>query len=166
MIKITHKLINEISNKAKTSVRKRCNYNFHRSYRDSIQRFLNALEPDTYLRPHKHENPDKIEIFLILGGKVLIVEFDDDGAIVDHTVLDFERGNKGVEISPGTWHSFIALQQGSVLYEIKEGPFDKETDKTFAEWAPEEGTEEAAEFNKRILRELGISMRATTTNTG
>jgi len=156
MIKITNQLIDEISNEAKVSDRKRCNYSFHNSNGDYIQRFLNAGEPDTYVRPHKHENPDRVEIFLILKGRFLVIEFDDNGEIIDHIILDSEKGKKGVEIPPKIWHSFIVLQEGSVLYEIKEGPFIEETDKIFAKWAPEEGTKEAHEFNKKILSDLKI----------
>jgi len=145
---ITDKLITELSKKAKTSIRKRYNYNFHKDRRDYLQRFLNAVKPDTYVRPHKHENPDKIEIFLILKGRVLILEFDDKGQIIDNLILDFEKGGKGVEIPPKTWHSIIVLEEDSVLYEIKEGPYVKETDKIFAKWSPEEGTRDALEFNK------------------
>lgn len=155
MIKITDQLINDVSNKAKISKRKRCNYNFHNS-NDNIQRFINAIEPETYLRPHKHENPDKVEIFIILKGRVLVIEFDNNGNIVDYIILDSEKGEKGVEILPKTWHSFICMEEGSALYEIKEGPYVKETDKIFAKWAPEEGTKEAQKFNKKILLNFKI----------
>jgi len=156
MIKITNELLDIVSDSAKKSERKRKNYNFHPRLEDPLQRLLNAVEPPTYLQPHKHENPDKSEIFIILRGKVLIVEFDDQGEIIDHFVLDWEGGNKGVEIRPGTWHSFISLQEDSVLYEVKEGPYDQRTAKDAAPWAPEEGSEEGAEFNKKVLRKLEI----------
>ena len=151
MIKITDKLISKVSKKAGLSERKRTNYNFHNTSSDNIQRFLNALEPGTYLRPHKHENPDKVEVFLILSGRVTVIEFDDHGNIIDHILLDHENGNRGVEIPPGCWHSFIVLEEGSVLYAIKEGPYVEETDKIFAEWAPEEGSEEAQLFKQELM---------------
>jgi cupin fold WbuC family metalloprotein len=50
MMKITDEIISKTSDKAKTSERNRCNYNFHKSYGDPIQRFLNAVEPNSYLR--------------------------------------------------------------------------------------------------------------------
>lgn len=156
MIKITDELLNTISNEARFSNRKRCNYSFHNSNSDYIQRFLNAGEPGTYVRPHKHENPGRVEIFLILKGRFLVIEFNDDGEIIDHIILDSEKGKKGVEIPPSSWHSFIVLKEGSVLYEVKEGPFILETDKIFAKWAPEEGTKEAQEFNEKILSNLKI----------
>lgn len=156
MIKITKNLLSEISEKAKLAKRKRANYNFHKGSDDLIQRFLNAIEPDTYLRPHKHENPDKIEIFIILTGRVLIVQYDDEGGISDHIILDPRNGNMGVEIQPRTWHSFISLQKGSVLYELKEGPYDESIDKIFAIWSPKEESPEALDYNKKILNQLKI----------
>jgi cupin fold WbuC family metalloprotein len=157
MIRITDDLIEGISNQAKALERKRCNYNLHKSPDDTIQRFINALEPNTYIRPHKHEKPDKTEILVILKGRVVIVEFDDNGKVTDHFVLDFESGNKGAEIPPQVWHTFIALQDGSAVYEMKEGPFITGTNKIFAEWSPEEGTGEAQHFNKEILRAIQLS---------
>ena len=46
MLKITNRLISEVSKKAEISERKRSNYNFHRDYNDGIQRFLNARYAD------------------------------------------------------------------------------------------------------------------------
>jgi len=157
MIKLTNELINEVSKKAKEAARRRINYNFHKSYDDTLQRMLNAAEPGTYIRPHKHENPDKTEIFIILRGSVAMVEFDDAGQPTDHVILDPQKGAKAVEVAPGKWHSFITLKTGSVLYEVKDGPYIQMTDKNFAPWAPPEGTKEASEFNERILRKLNIS---------
>lgn len=156
MIKITNQLINEVSNNAKKSNRKRYNYNFHNSSNDYLQRFINAVEPDTYVRPHKHENPDKTEIFLILKGRVLIIEFDNNGRVIDNIILDSDNGEMGVEILPKTWHSLIVLKENSVLYEIKGGQYVKESDKIFAEWSPEEGTKETQIFIEKILVNLKI----------
>lgn len=158
MIKIGDELLAEISKKAKASPRRRMNYNFHKTYDAPLQRMLNAAEPGTYIRPHKHEDPDKIEIFIILRGSVVIVEFDDKGRIIDHLILDSGKGAKAVEIPPRVWHTFIALKTGSVLYEVKEGPYDKISDKNFAAWAPEEGAKEAPAFNEKILKELKIRL--------
>jgi len=154
MIKITNELLDKVVDKSKKSPRKRCNYNFHKDKNEPVQRFLNALQPDTYLRPHKHLGG--IEIFLILRGRVLILVFDNNGEIKEYLILDYEKGDVGVEILPHNWHSFIALQENSILYEIKEGPFIEGQDKIFANWAPEEGSRETIEFNKKILKKLKI----------
>lgn len=156
MIKITEKFLGEISEKARASSRKRTNWNFHASYDEIIQRLLNAGEPGTYIQPHKHQDPDKIEVFIILKGSVVVVEYGDDGSIKDHAVLDPAGESRAVEIPPGMWHSFIVLKPGSVLYEFKDGPYNESADKRFAPWAPKEGAPGAKEFNKRVLASLGL----------
>lgn len=156
MIKIDNNFIEETSKKAKTSARRRMNFNFHQSPDDTMHRMLNAMEPDTYIQPHKHENPDKSEAFFCLRGRLLVVEFSDDGKITDAIILDPLNGNFGCEIAPRVWHSIISLQSGSVAYEVKDGPYDPGNDKHFAAWAPAEGDPGAELFNQKILEELGV----------
>ncbi len=160
LIRITDESIDGISHDAAASSRMRSIYNYHRTYDDLLQRMLNALEPGSYVRPHKHENPDKTEVFLILRGRALAVEYDDRGEISDHFILDYRKGRKGVEVPPREWHSFIALTQGTVMYEAKTGPYDKKTDKVFAPWAPEENTPEGYEFAANVLRKLKVRVRS------
>jgi hypothetical protein len=50
------------------------------------------------------------------------------------------------EVPAGTWHALVALERGSVFFETKPGPYVPLTDKDFAPWAPEEGSEEAGEY--------------------
>jgi cupin fold WbuC family metalloprotein len=158
MLKITEDFIRQVSDKAKASPRKRANYNFHKIDSELLQRMLNAAEPGTYIQPHKHEDPDKTEVFIILKGSVVVIEFDEDGNIIDHFVLDAAlRMGMAVEIPPRKWHSFIALKPGSVLYEVKDGPYDRDADKKFAAWAPAESSRSAAlEFNEKVLAKLNI----------
>ena len=156
MIKISDELIRQVAAKARNSKRKRLNYNFHKSYNEKVQRLLNVAYPGTYIRPHKHENPDKVEVFIILKGKVLIVEFSDKGKARDYCILDAKKGSRGVEIPARVWHSFICLEAGSCLYELKEGPYEPISDKNFALWAPVEGTKEATVFNERIVESLSV----------
>ncbi len=156
MIKINETFIENTSLQAKASPRHRKNYNFHREDADTLQRMLNAMEPDTYIQPHKHENPDKREAFFCLRGKILVVEYHDDGSISDHSILDPLSGNYGCEVLPRTWHSIISLQSGSVAYEVKDGPYDPAIDKHFAPWAPKEGEAGCTEFNQKILKAIGL----------
>ncbi len=143
MIKIDNDFIEETSQKAKQSARRRMNFNFHASADDTMHRMLNAMEPETYIQPHKHENPDKSEAFFCLRGRLLVVEFADDGKITDAIILDPQNGNFGCEILPRVWHSIISLQSGSVAYEVKDGPYNPADDKHFAKWAPAEGDSDA-----------------------
>jgi cupin fold WbuC family metalloprotein len=153
---INQKLLSDVSNEAKSSPRKRMNLNFHETLDATLQRMLNALEPDTYVQPHKHENPDKVEAFIILKGKILVVEFDDSGNIKESCVLSAENGSFGAEIQAKTWHCIIALEPESVVYEVKDGPYMPINDKNFATWAPKEGDPECLEYLKNIVRRCNI----------
>lgn len=146
MILIDRKLVSNLSAAARASSRRRCNHNFHPDYADPTNRMLNAMEPGTYVRPHKHQAPDKWEAFLLLSGRALVVTFDDAGQAGEWTVLDGGAGVFGVEIPARVWHSVAALAPGTVLYEIKPGPYAPLDDKNFAPWAPEEGAPEAAGY--------------------
>ncbi len=157
MIKIDNSFIEVTSQKAKQSPRKRMNYNFHPLPDDRLQRMLNAMEPGTYVQPHKHENPDKVEAFFCLRGRLLVVEYSPDGEIIDHILLDSRTGNFGCEIPARTWHSIISLEAGSVAYEVKDGPYDPAVDKNFAPWAPKEGEAGCDEFIHKVLQQTGLS---------
>ena len=122
MILINEALLNETTERAKQSPRLRMNHNFHERLDDPVNRMLNALEPDTYIRPHRHLDPDKDEIFLLLRGRVAVFLFENDGNISRMQILDPKEGVYGAEIKAGTWHSLLVLESGSVIYEIKEGP--------------------------------------------
>jgi cupin fold WbuC family metalloprotein len=157
MIKIDQLLTDKITAEAVVSNRKRKNNNFHRFPEDTLQRLINAMEPGTYIHPHKHENPDKREAFLVLKGTLLVVEFDEQGNIIDHILLNRDLGNFGTEISERTYHTIISLEGGSVAYEVKDGPYDPADDKYFAPWAPTENSPECAAYINSILAKLNIS---------
>jgi cupin fold WbuC family metalloprotein len=154
MIKINEQLIESVIEKARTSPRKRMNYNFHPELSDPVQRLLNALEPWTYIRPHRHAT--KEESFVLLKGKVLAVVFNDDGSIRDYAVLSHESGVLGVEFEENCYHMLTSLQTGSVVYEIKEGPFVAHSEDTSAAWAPREGTDEVPDFLRSVFNQIGI----------
>jgi cupin fold WbuC family metalloprotein len=130
------------------------NYNFHTDLADTFQRMLNCIEPGSYCRPHKHESPDKREVFIILKGTVVVIEFDNDGNIVEKIVLNNSTGQFGVEIPPSTWHSILALESGTVVYECKDGPYSPLNDKDFAPWSPEEGSEEVENYYNGLLEKI------------
>ena len=158
MIRINDDLLNELSAKARKSLRLRMNHNFHTGPEDKLQRMLNAMEPGTYIRPHKHENPDKREAFFALRGTLCVIEFNALGEVTDHTILSVEKVNYGAEIAERTWHSIISLESGSVAYEVKDGPYNPLDDKDFAPWAPAEGSKDAESYLKQLIEQLHLSV--------
>ena len=55
---INEQLLDETTARAKQSPRLRMNYNFHEELDDPVNRLLNAMEPGTYIRPHRHLKPN------------------------------------------------------------------------------------------------------------
>jgi cupin fold WbuC family metalloprotein len=156
MKKITTTLIDQVIGQARVSPRLRMNYNFHSELSDPVQRLLNALEPWTYIRPHKHFT--KEESFVLLCGTLLAVVFNDDGSIREHAILSQATGILGIEFEENTYHMLTALETSSVVFEIKEGPFIPHTEGTSAPWSPKEGTSEAKLFLEKVFEELGIKL--------
>ena len=149
MIQIAAELLDEVTVKAKQSPRLRMNHNFHPELSDPVQRLLNALEPGTYIRPHKHFTRE--ESFVILRGTALAVTFNDDGSIYKFSLLNREKGVLGVEFEENMFHMLISLESGTVVYEIKEGPFIPHSSESQADWAPEEGDPASADFLKKVI---------------
>ncbi|MDD4013991.1 MAG: WbuC family cupin fold metalloprotein [Candidatus Omnitrophica bacterium] len=156
MIKIDIKMMDELSRLAKLSPRMRQNRNFHTSYDDPVNRMLNAVEPEAYFPPHRHLKPPKREVFIIFRGRATMIEFDEGGGISDLCVLDAREGRFAAEVAPGVWHSIVPLEQGTVLYEIKDGPYDKNSDKEFAPWAPSEQDPSAAKYVSGLLSRISL----------
>ncbi|MDR0231305.1 MAG: WbuC family cupin fold metalloprotein [Dysgonamonadaceae bacterium] len=150
MLIINKLLLDETTAKAIQSERLRMNYNIHKQLEDPVNRMLNALEPHTYLRPHRHWTPPKTEAYIVLRGELDVLIFDDEGKLIQRVALNPEIDNYGVDIPAGVWHSMIVKQSGTVIYELKEGPFTPLAPEDFAPWSPEPNDEEGikAFFNQ------------------
>ncbi len=158
MIVIDKKLLDETTAKAKQSPRLRMNYNFHETLDDPVNRLLNAMEPDTYLRPHRHLNPCKNEVFILLRGKAAVFLFDNRGNITDTVILDPQKGCYGGEIPAGVWHGLVVLESGSVIYEIKQGPYAPLMPDDLAPWSPaaDDSRETQLAYINQLKSSIGI----------
>lgn len=132
-------MIDDLVMRARAAPHRRLNLNLHPELSDPIQRFLNAGEPGSYVRPHRHR-PGRWELVTVLRGRVDAVLFGESGSVTRRHAL--HPGN-GIEIPGGTWHSFVFVESGTVALEIKPGPYDAALDKQFAAWAPAEGAARA-----------------------
>ena len=113
---IDDQLLNRLAEEAKQSPRLRKNYNFHQSLQDKCHRFLNALEPGTFIPVHHH--PDKAETFVVFK----VSTYNDDGEVLESYILSHEDGRYGVDIPENVWHGLECLEP-AVLLECKAGPF-------------------------------------------
>ena len=117
---ITTKLLENLSREARKNDRLRINFNFHSSLDDKCQRLLNAMEPGTIMPIHKHK---VAEIYIVLRGIIEVSFYDDSKNIIDTSLIDPAKGIFGVQIPEDTWHSLIVMKSGTVIFEVKEGPY-------------------------------------------
>lgn len=149
---IDNKLLDEVSSEARNSPRKRKNRNLHTSDDAPANRLLNAVEPGSYVAPHRHLDPTKDETFVMLRGRFGLVIFDDAGKVIQTQVIEAGGDVNGVDIPHGTWHSLVSLQSGSVFFEAKAGPYIPITPEEKAPWAPAENDSAAADYLARMER--------------
>ncbi len=143
---ITRELLNEVSAQAQQSSRLRKNYNFHNSDQAICHRLLNAMEPGSYIQPHRHLDINKDETIVVLRGKFGVITFDDKGAIKGTAILDPLGDTIITNLPHGIFHTLVSLKKESVFFESKAGPFTPLTRDEKANWAPEEGNQSSKEY--------------------
>jgi len=147
---IDRALLDAVTLEARASARKRMNRNFHAAGSDRCNRLLNAVEPESYIAPHRHLDSAKDEVFVVLRGRFGVAIFDDAGGLVRTHVLAAGADCMGVDIPHGTWHTLVSLEPGSVFLEAKAGPYAPLSPAERAPWAPAEGAPEAAAYLARL----------------
>jgi cupin fold WbuC family metalloprotein len=139
-------LLDSLSVNAKESPRKRAHFNLHPELNDPVQRLCIAMEPDTYVRPHRHSDPETWEILMILRGSLALLIFDEQGKVQERTVLTAGGPVTAVEFPRNTWHSPVSLEPGTIVFEVKQGPYKPIPDTHVAAWAPAEGHADSGRF--------------------
>jgi len=122
----------------------------HREQNAEVQRLINFLQPGTYIRPHLHPLPHATESIVMLKGKIRFFTFNDTGIPETDIIISSGPLAGVVDIEPEVWHSFLVLEEDTILFECKKGPYDAGSDKVFAAWAPPEGSREAAEWQTKM----------------
>lgn len=143
---IDSNLLDSLVAKAEESPRKRAHFNLHPELNDPVQRLCIAMEPETYVRPHRHSDPETWEILLILRGSLVLNIFDEKGKVLERTVLNAHGPVTAVEFPQNTWHAPTSLEPGTIVFEIKQGPYKPVPEEHLASWAPAEKDPQAAAF--------------------
>lgn len=145
-------MLGELSMQAQADPRRRRHLNLHASHAEPCQRLINAVEPDSYIRPHRHAAYATNETLIALRGRFAYLEFDDAGEVSLVRIIAADGNVVVAEIAPTCWHTVIALGPGSVLFETKSGPFDPAAAKDFAPFAPPEGDPAASAYLEQLRR--------------
>ncbi|MCW0484990.1 WbuC family cupin fold metalloprotein [Gaoshiqia sediminis] len=118
---INNTLLDQVTEAAKESPRLRMNHNFHNAMEAPVQRLLNALEPGTKVPVHRHRHT--AETYILLRGCIRVIWYDDAGTETGSALIDPKQGEYGIHIPEGQWHTLEVLESGSVILEVKEGPY-------------------------------------------
>lgn len=144
-------LIKALSARADAADRRRVVHRFHDALSDPVQRFLNVMQPGSYVRPHRHDDPAKWEMIVVLAGRLAFLVTSADGIVLQRIELDAMGPVRGIEVPAGVWHTSAVLAPDTALLEIKRGPYQQSADKDFADWAPAEG-DAACDRYERLFR--------------
>ena len=83
-------LFDRVAKEARQGSRLRMNHNLHQAH-DLVQRFINVLQPGTYVRPHRHlrdQEGEGFECFLVLQGAVGLLLLNQRGEVTHQERLD------------------------------------------------------------------------------
>ena len=121
--RITQELLDDLTGRAKGSPRLRMNLDLRNSPDDQSQRMLNAIEPGSPLPVHRHRKSS--ETVVCLRGR-LVEEFYDEREMICTESIELSPNGPVValNIPIGQWHTARALESGTVILEMKDGPYE------------------------------------------
>lgn len=121
-MKITQALLDEFTAKAKVSPRLRMNLDLRNSSEDLSQRMLNAIEPGSVVPIHRHQKTS--ETVICLRGKLVEEYYDELERICTERIELSPNGPVvALNIPAGQWHTVKSLESGTVIIEVKDGPY-------------------------------------------
>ena len=116
---IDQKLMDSLSQQAKESPRLRQAFDLRTSPNDSSQRIL--VEPSTILPVHRHRV--STETIIVLRGKVVQHYYNNAGEKTASYELVPNSAQVGMSVPVGLWHALESLEEGSVIFECKDGAY-------------------------------------------
>lgn len=121
--KISQAVLDKLTAEAKASPRLRMNLDLRNSAEDQSQRMLNAIEPGSPLPIHRHQKTS--ETVVCLRGR-LVWEFYDEleRQCTERIELSPNGPIVALNVPQGQWHTVKAMESGSVILEMKDGPYE------------------------------------------
>lgn len=134
MKKLDFELFDEVTQCAAESPRRRMHYDLRTeafepltedgrpSWHDTSMKMLNVLMKDTVIPIHRHK--DTNEVVIVMRGRGYEATYDDLGQELERVELESGTKCSGVVVPRGAWHTFIALEDGTTIFEAKDGAYD------------------------------------------
>ena len=124
--KISQAVLDNLTEQAKVSPRLRMNMDLRNSAEDQSQRMLNAIEPGSPLPIHRHQKTS--ETVVCLRGRLVWEYYDElERRCTEAIELRPVGPVVALNIPAGQWHTVKALESGSVIIEMKEGPYEPQS---------------------------------------
>ena len=98
------------------------------------------------MRPHRNLHDGSgtgFECFLVLQGAIGLLLFNSESEMQQQLHLSAFRPTHCIEVAEDQFHTLVALEADSVIFELKQGPYQPAQDKDFLSSFPQEGTTEA-----------------------
>ena len=103
------------------------NMDLRNSDADQSQRMLNAIEPGSPLPIHRHQKTS--ETVVCLRGRLVEEYYDElERTCTEAIELSPNGPVVAVNIPIGQWHTVRSLESGTVIMEVKDGPYEPITD--------------------------------------
>jgi cupin fold WbuC family metalloprotein len=102
------------------------NFDLRNSDKDQSQRMLNAIEPGSPIPIHRHQKSS--ETVVCLRGRLVWEFYDEQEKICTETIELSPNGSVvALNVPKGQWHTVKAPESGSVILEVKEGPYEPQS---------------------------------------
>lgn len=122
-MKITQALLDTLTTQAQGSPRLRMNLDLRNSVEDTSQRMLNAIEPGSVVPIHRHRHTS--ETVVCLRGRIVEEFYDElERICTEAIVLSPNSPTVALNIPAGQWHTVRSLESGTVILEVKDGPYE------------------------------------------
>ena len=118
---ITQDTLDQLTEQAKSSPRKRMNLDLRNSPEDQSQRMLNAIEPAACIPIHYHRHSS--ETVVCLRGRLVEEFYDAAGQLTETFELTPGGPIAVLNVPAGQWHIARALESGTVILEMKDGKY-------------------------------------------
>ena len=120
---------------------------------DYHNKVFNFISHGSYMKPHMHPGEEKIEKIYMVEGEASVIFFDESGKFESSHRMTAKQ-NEMISVPAFKWHTYVMHSEWVVTFETMDGIYDPETWKKFAQWAPEELSEESKSYLDS-LRVLG-----------
>ena len=118
---------------------------------DYENKVFNFMLNDSYMQPHRHPSPEKIEKMYLVEGAFALLFFDDKGHSTEKNIVEHGLRNS-IQVPAYVWHTYVMISEKVIVYETMDGVYDPKTWKDMAPWAPSESSPNAEKY-LAILKE-------------